>query len=117
MPALGGGGQHGGDGVPQLGGRGVRAARRYTLIEAAKAAARTKDTYLAAKYRHMARRGPNKATVAVIHAIIAVWLILTTGETYQDLGPDHFQKRRDPERQAQRLVRELADLGYQSTAA
>ena len=90
---------------------------RNTLIEAAKAAGRTKDTYLAAKYRQIARRrGPNKATVAVAHAIIvAVWHMLSTGETYHDLGPDHFQKRRDPEQQAQRLVRQLADLGYQAT--
>jgi hypothetical protein len=90
---------------------------RNALIEAAKAAARTKDTYLAAKYRQVARRrGPNKATVAVAHAIIiAVWHLLTTGETYQDLGGDYFEKRRDPEREAQRLVRKLADLGYQAT--
>jgi transposase len=90
---------------------------RNALIEAAKAAARTKDTYLAAKYRHVARRrGPNKATVAVAHAItIAIWHILTTGETYQDLGSDYFEKRRDPEREAQHLVRKLAQLGYQAT--
>jgi len=90
---------------------------RNALIDAAKAAARTKDTYLAAKYRQVARRrGPNKATVAVAHAIIiAVWHLLTTGETYQDLGGDYFEKRRDPEREAQRLVRKLADLGYQAT--
>jgi transposase len=92
---------------------------RNTLIEAAKAAGRTKDTYLAAKYRHVARRrGPNKATVAVAHAItIAIWHILTSGETYQDLGGDYFQKRRDPQRQAQHLVRQLAELGYQATLA
>jgi transposase len=90
---------------------------RNTLIEAAKAAGRTKDTYLAAKYRHVARRrGPNKATVAVAHAIIvAAWHLLTTGETYQDLGGDYFETRRDPQRQAQHLVRQLAELGYQAT--
>jgi len=90
---------------------------RNALIEAAKAAARTKDTYLAAKYRQVARRrGPNKATVAVAHAIIVVaWHLLSTGQTYQDLGGDYFEKRRDPERQAQHLVRKLAELGYQAT--
>jgi transposase len=90
---------------------------RNALIEAAKSASRTKDTYLAAKYRQVARRrGPNKATVAVAHAIIvAAWHLLTTGETYQDLGGDYFEKRRDPQRQVQHLVRKLAELGYQAT--
>jgi transposase len=90
---------------------------RNALIEAAKAAARTNDTYLAAKYRQVARRrGPNKATVAVAHAIIvAAWHLLTTGETYQDLGGNYFEKRHDPQRQAQHLVRKLAQLGYHAT--
>ena len=44
---------------------------RRALIESAKAASRTKDTYLAAQYRQIAgRRGPNKATVAVAHSIL-----------------------------------------------
>ena len=90
---------------------------RNTLIEAAKAASRTKDTYLAAKYRKIARRrGPNKATVAVAHSIIvAVWHILSTGQSYQDLGADYFEKRRDPDRQAQNLVKKLAELGFTAT--
>ena len=50
------------------------------------------------------------------HAIIvAAWHLLTTGETYQDLGGDYFEKRRDPQRQVQHLVRKLAELGYQAT--
>lgn len=87
---------------------------RATLIEAAKAAARTKDTYLAARYRHITRRrGPNKATVAVAHSIIvAVWHMLNTGQTYQDLGPGFIERRNDPEREAQRHARRLAELGY-----
>jgi transposase len=90
---------------------------RTTLVEAAKAAARTKDTYLAAKYRQIARRrGPNKATVAVAHAItIAIWHILSTGQPYQDLGGDFFEKRHDPERETQHHLRKLADLGYHVT--
>jgi len=90
---------------------------RNALIEAAKAAARTNDTYLAAKYRGVARRrGPNKATVAVAHAMtVAIWHMLTTGQPYHDLGGDLFEKRRDPEREAQRLIRKLADLGFNAT--
>ena len=44
---------------------------RQTLTESAKAAARTKDTYLAAQYHRMrARRGANRATTAVAHSIL-----------------------------------------------
>ena len=34
---------------------------------------------------------------------------------YHDLGADYFQRRQEPERQAARLVRKLADLGYTAT--
>jgi hypothetical protein len=59
------------------------------LIEAARAAARTKNTYLGAQYRRLAaRRGPNKASVAVAHSmIVSAWHMLSTGETYRELGP------------------------------
>ena len=58
------------------------------LIEAARAAARTKDTHLAAQYRRLAvRRGPNKASVAVAHSmVVAAWHMLSTGEAYRELG-------------------------------
>lgn len=91
---------------------------RRCLIETARAAARTKNTYLAAQYRHIARRrGPNKAAVAVAHSILIIlWHIMANPDLrYQDLGPDWFQRRHDPERQAQRLLRQLTDLGYTVT--
>ncbi|MHB8660126.1 MAG: hypothetical protein ACYC91_19735 [Solirubrobacteraceae bacterium] len=37
--------------------------------------------------------------------------MLSTGELYNDLGGDYFQ-RRDPEREAQRLVKRLEALGH-----
>lgn len=41
------------------------------LVEAARAAARTKDSYYRAQYRQIARRrGPNKAAVAVAHSLL-----------------------------------------------
>jgi transposase len=84
------------------------------LIESARSAARKKDTYLAAQYRRLAsRQGPNKATVAVAHSmVVSAWNMLTTGEHYRELGPDYFIQRRDPERQARRLTRQLEQLGY-----
>jgi len=63
---------------------------------AALAAARSKDTFFAARYRRVAaRRGHERAIVAVERAILtAVWNILTTGQPYQDLGGDYYAKRR-----------------------
>jgi transposase len=88
---------------------------RRALIEAARAAARTKGSYFGAQYRQIAkRRGPNKAAVAVAHSLSdLIWHMLTTGECYHDLGDDYFQRRRDPEREARRLVAQLEQLGFQ----
>jgi transposase len=86
---------------------------RGVLIEAAKAAARTKNTYLAAQYARLrVRRGANRASVSVAHSIlVAVWHMLITGEIYNDLGGDYFA-RRDPERATRRLVAQLEALGH-----
>src|SRR3954452_17570501 len=87
-----------------------------TLVECAKSANRSKNTYLAAQYARLrVRRGANKATIAVCHSILtAVWHMLSTGETYVDPGGDFFA-RRDPERSRKRLVDHLERLGYTVT--
>lgn len=93
---------------------------RRTLIESARAAALTKDTYLAAQYRRIARRrGPNKAAVAVAHSILVIlWHLMANPELrYSDLGPDYFDTRRDPKREADRLLAKLANLGFTVTIA
>lgn len=84
------------------------------LIEAARAAARTKGTFLGARYRRLVtRRGPNRAAVAVAHTMIVIaWHMLTTGETYRELGGDYYTKREDPDRRARRLTNQLEQLGY-----
>jgi transposase len=90
---------------------------RLALVEAAKSASRSKGTYLAAHYRQIAvRPGPNKATVAVAHSIVvAAWHMLSTGTPYNDPGPDWLSSRRDPEREARRLVARLEALGHNVT--
>lgn len=95
---------------------GSRWLRRH-LIEAARAAARTKNTYLAAHYKQIARRrGPNKAVIALANTMLGIcWELLTTGQFYQDLGPDYFERHNDREAQARRFSRRLEDLGYQVT--
>ena len=90
---------------------------RRTLIESARAAARTKASYFGAQYRQIAgRRVPNKAAVAVAHSLTdVIWHLLTTGEVFEDLGADYCQGRRDPERETRRLVRKLESLGHSVT--
>ena len=44
-----------------------------------------------------------------------VWHLLSTGQHFEDLGADYFQRRRDPERETQRLVRRLQQLGHMVT--
>jgi transposase len=86
------------------------------LKEAAMAAANTNGSYLQALYRRKkAQGGHSKALGAVKHSMIcAIWHMLSTGELYADLGPDHFV-RRDPERQTRRLVAQLERLGHSVT--
>lgn len=90
---------------------------RDALIEAARAAARTKGTFLSARYSRIARRrGPNKAAVAIAHSIlVAAHHMLATGEIYHDLGADFYDKRIDPARKVRRHVSELEAAGYTVT--
>lgn len=89
---------------------------RARLVQAAHAAARTKDTYLATQYRRLAaRRGKSRAAVAVGHSILVIaFHLLQRGTTYHDLGPRSFDER-DREQVERRLVHRLHDLGYRVT--
>jgi transposase len=88
----------------------------WTLEEVAIAAIRVKGTYLQAQYTRLRpRRGHKKALGAVNHTIIcAVWHMLSTGETYRELGGDYFT-RRDPEPRTRRLIQQLQQLGHTVT--
>jgi len=88
----------------------------YALEEAAMAAIRVKGTYLAAQYQRLKPRcGHKKALGAVKHTMLsAIWHMLSTGETYRDLGGDYFTNR-NPERQTKRLVKQLERLGHRVT--
>jgi transposase len=82
------------------------------------AAIRVKANYPAAQYRRLKpRRGHKRALGAVKHSLLrAIWHMLSTGETYQDLGADYLTTR-DPERQTRRLVKQLQRLGHHVTLA
>ena len=86
---------------------------KATLTESANAAARTKNSYLAAQYHRLrGRRGHSKAITAVAHSILtAAWHMLSTGELYHDLGGDYFTNQ-NPDRLTRRLVRQLQALGH-----
>jgi transposase len=87
---------------------------RSHLTQAAKAAARTKHSYLAAQYARLrGRRGASKATIAVAHSIlVAAFHILDRNVPYQDLGGDWFIRRRSPQHHARKLVLQLNALGF-----
>lgn len=87
---------------------------RRALIEAARAAVRTKGSYYSAQYARIARRrGPNKAAVAVANSMLrTIWHLLSTGALYEDPGADYFQRRNDPAAEAKRLARRIEALGY-----
>ena len=89
-----------------------------SLTVAAMAAARTKDTYLAAQYgRLVGRRGKRRARKAVAHSIlIGCWHILSDEHTtWVDLGAEYFERRQDPTRLARRKLNELRSLGWTVT--
>ena len=91
--------------------KGAPALKR-TLVQAAHAAIRKKNTYLTAMYHRIAaRRGKKKAIIAVARTIlVAAYFILRDGVFYQDLGADYFDQR-NRERTIQRLTQRLNRLG------
>lgn len=88
---------------------------KTVLVQAARAAANKRDSYHRAQYlRLKARRGPNKAVLAVAASMLtAAYHMLKYGVEYRDLGPLHFE--RDKEVQVARLVRRLKGLGIEVT--
>jgi transposase len=110
-------GQHVSAGKRQ-GGRSQRGSPwlRGALTEAAWGAARTKGTYLAAQYRRIAaRRGKQRAIVAVGHSIlVSLYHMLAEERDDADLGGNFFDER-ERELVQRRLVRRLEHLGLKVT--
>lgn len=86
---------------------------RATLTESARAASRSKGTYLGERYRQLARRrGDKKAIVAIAHEILtATWQMLTTGELYLEHGPTVISERA-ADAARRRAIRQLERLGH-----
>ena len=88
---------------------------QIALVQAAKAASRTKGTYSSAHYSRLAKRGgANRATVAVAHSIWDVaWHLLTNATLYNDPRAQLFESPHDPEVEAKRLQRKIEALGFE----
>jgi transposase len=86
---------------------------RSALIQAAWAAVKQSETFLAAFYRRLAaRRGKKKAIVAVAHKILVIiYTLLSTGQVYQERGATALDEQQK-DRIVHRLERRIAQLGY-----
>jgi transposase len=84
------------------------------LIEAAWAASRTKNTYLAAQFHRLrARRGEQRAAVAVAHSILTIvyHLLRDPQLHFNELGGDYFLTK-NKEQEERRAVKILNTLGF-----
>ena len=86
---------------------------KVTLVQAAWAASRTKNTYLGAKYRRMASRiGKKKALIAVAHAmLVSMYHMMKKKESYRELGADYLENLHK-EKTIKRLKKRIESLGY-----
>jgi transposase len=86
------------------------------ICQAALSAVKTKGTYLKDKYHRLkARRGHNKAIMAMAHKLIfAVFHVLKDRVDFKELGQGWLDKR-DANRVVRGLVERLRALGYDAT--
>ncbi|HSH76956.1 MAG TPA: IS110 family transposase [Herpetosiphonaceae bacterium] len=86
---------------------------RSTLIQAAHAAVRVKESSLAAFYQRLvARRGVKKAIVAVAHKLLTIaYTLVRKREAYQERGAAVLDERHK-ERVLHRMQRRFEQLGY-----
>jgi transposase len=86
---------------------------KAAMVTAAIAAARTRRSYYAEKYRRLSsRRGKMRAAVAVAHKIlVAAYHMLANRSDYRELGPDYLD-RLHHHRTAINLTNRLRAMGY-----
>lgn len=93
-------------------------ALKTTLVECAKAARNVSDSFFSAQYKRIAaRRGKNRATVAVAHSmLIAIYHVLRYRVDYVDLGAEFYSKF-NREKKIAACLKKLDDLGWQPPAS
>lgn len=86
---------------------------RSSLVEAAWAAIRVKNSYFSALYHRLAgRRGNKRAIVAVAHAILTtIYSMLKNNTVFHDLG-ECFHDLLNPDRIIHRSISRIERLGY-----
>jgi transposase len=95
---------------------------KTTLVQAATAAVRKKDSYYSAKFLRIKRRqGSKRAFVAVAASMLtAAYHLIQRNEDFHDLGAGYFDQT-DRQKLARHLIRRLTQLGLevnvQSSAA
>lgn len=91
--------------------KGNKTLRSY-LVECAKAASHSKDSYLSAQYKRIAaRRGRNRAAIAVGHSILEIiYHMLKNKTSYVDLGINYYDERRK-KANINRYVKRLEAMG------
>jgi transposase len=89
---------------------------KKTVIQCGKAAGRSKNTYLNSMYRRIAaRRGANRAAVAVGHTILKIcYYMIRDRSHYRDLGADYFDKLNKQDI-VKRTVKRIESLGFKVT--
>jgi len=85
---------------------------RRSLCQAAWAASRKKDCYLAARFKRLAaRRGLKRALMAVAHSLLVIgYCILKNGEDYRELGARYLEQSHKDQLQRY-FVKRLQHLG------
>ena len=91
-------------------------ALKTMLCQAAHAASHTKKGYLRDKfYRLKARRGHNRALMAIAHRLlVAAYYMLRDSVPFKDLGEDYLDNR-DKSRLVSNLLARLRSLGIDAT--
>ncbi|MFR0844847.1 MAG: hypothetical protein ACLSH2_10285 [Oscillospiraceae bacterium] len=87
------------------------------LTQCAKSAKTVKSSYFFAQYQRIsARRGKNRATLAVAHSmLIAIYHILKNKTAFHDLGSDYYDSfNRD--RKINSYLKRLKALGWEPDA-
>jgi len=96
-------------------GRGSRWLRG-ALVQAAHAAARTKNTYWSTLYRRLVGRlGVRRTIIAIARRLLVViYEMLASGEAYRELGAGYYDERHK-QQVVRRLQRRMEGLGYKVT--
>ena len=91
---------------------------KTTLAQCAKVNALKRGPYLNAQdYRIAARRGPNRATIAVAHTILIIaYHIIKDGTVYHELGDNYFDELKK-DAILNRSLRRIEALGYDVTVS